>query len=122
MKSGFSEVNGVRFYCETDGTGNLLVLVHAGIADCRMWDEQFHVFAQKNQVLRYDGLPVEGTQLTVRVRATGPVQFTVIDQSSGLPQLPEAALTPRPDTFIGSPGPEWVQADPTLVWRTVLFQ
>jgi len=54
MKSGFSEINGIKFYYETDGSGELLVLVHAGIADCRMWDDQFHVLAQKNQVMRYD--------------------------------------------------------------------
>lgn len=42
------------FYYETAGKGHPLVLVHAGIADLRMWDEQFAAFAQYYRVLRYD--------------------------------------------------------------------
>src|SRR5690349_17340389 len=37
-----------------DGNGFPLILVHAGIADNRMWNKQFHVFAEKYQTLRYD--------------------------------------------------------------------
>lgn len=54
MKSGFIEANNTKFYYEMDGNGTPLVLVHAGIADNRMWNEQFHVFAEKYQTLRYD--------------------------------------------------------------------
>lgn len=54
MKSGFSEINGTRFYYEINGDGYPLVLVHAGIADCRMWNDQFHVFSEKYQTVRYD--------------------------------------------------------------------
>ena len=54
QKNGFAEVGDARFYYEIAGEGPPLVLVHAGIADSRMWDEQFHVFAQQYQVLRYD--------------------------------------------------------------------
>ena len=54
QKNSFAEVGGARFYCEIAGGGPLLVLVHAGIADGRMWDEQFQVFAEHYQVLRYD--------------------------------------------------------------------
>jgi hypothetical protein len=77
--------------------------------------------AVSEPTLRYDGLPAEGAELTIRVRATGAAMFTVVDQSSGFPQLSGVNLPPRPDHFIGAPGPEWVQGDPTLVWRTVEF-
>lgn len=54
MKHGFSEINNTSFYYEISGTGFPLVLVHAGIADNRMWNDQFHVFAEKYQTIRYD--------------------------------------------------------------------
>jgi pimeloyl-ACP methyl ester carboxylesterase len=54
MQTGFAELNGTRFYYEIAGAGRPLVLVHAGIADSRMWDSQFAVFAEQYQVIRYD--------------------------------------------------------------------
>ncbi|HEU5424650.1 MAG TPA: M28 family peptidase [Nitrolancea sp.] len=90
-------------------------LLAAGIGDKPL-------VALDQQSLRYDGLPAAGADLTLRVRANGPVTFTVIDESSGLPELPGVTLSARPARFIGAPGPEWVQGDPTLVWRAVEFQ
>jgi pimeloyl-ACP methyl ester carboxylesterase len=52
--TGFAAVNGVQIYYEIAGSGHPLVLVHAGIADLRMWDAQFPVFAQHYRTLRYD--------------------------------------------------------------------
>ena len=54
QKNGFAEVNGARLDYEIAGEGFPLVLVHAGIADGRMWDEQFQEFAKQYRVLRYD--------------------------------------------------------------------
>jgi pimeloyl-ACP methyl ester carboxylesterase len=54
MTTGFSDINNTTFYYEMAGEGRPLVLVHAGICDSRMWDEQFHVFAQTYRVIRYD--------------------------------------------------------------------
>lgn len=51
---GYAEVGGARLYFEAAGAGHPLVLVHAGIADCRMWDEQFHTLARHYRVIRYD--------------------------------------------------------------------
>jgi pimeloyl-ACP methyl ester carboxylesterase len=39
---------------EITGEGHPLVLVHAGIADRRMWDDQIPAFAQHYWVIRYD--------------------------------------------------------------------
>lgn len=53
-RAGFAEVHGARLYYEVVGEGHPLVLIHAGVADHRMWDDQFEVFARHYQVVRYD--------------------------------------------------------------------
>ncbi|MGQ0550445.1 MAG: alpha/beta fold hydrolase [Armatimonadota bacterium] len=54
VTQAFAEVNGARLYYEVAGQGPALVLIHAGIADCRMWDEQVAAFAPRYKVIRYD--------------------------------------------------------------------
>ncbi|HEV2661693.1 MAG TPA: alpha/beta hydrolase, partial [Ktedonobacteraceae bacterium] len=53
-KNGFFGPEGARLYYEVAGEGEPLLLLHAGVADSRMWDEQFAIFAQYYQVIRYD--------------------------------------------------------------------
>ncbi|MFI5271894.1 MAG: alpha/beta fold hydrolase [Ktedonobacterales bacterium] len=53
-RSGIAEVNGAHLYYEVAGEGHPLVLLHAGIADSRMWDDQFTEFARRYRVLRFD--------------------------------------------------------------------
>lgn len=53
-QTGFAEVGGGRIYYEMLGKGHPLVLIHAGITDSRMWDEQFPAFAKHFKVVRYD--------------------------------------------------------------------
>ncbi len=52
--TGFVETNGTRLYYEMMGEGHPLVLLHGGYMDRRMWDDQFAVFAERYQVIRYD--------------------------------------------------------------------
>ena len=52
--TGFAEINGAKIYYEVAGEGLPLVMVHAGIADSRMWDDQFAAFAEDYRVVRYD--------------------------------------------------------------------
>ncbi len=54
VTTGYADVHGARLYYEMRGAGHPLVLVHAGIADSRMWDDQFAVFAEHYRVIRYD--------------------------------------------------------------------
>jgi 2-hydroxy-6-oxonona-2,4-dienedioate hydrolase len=54
LKAATAEVNGARVYYEVAGEGEPLVLVHAGIADSRMWDDQLDDFAGYYRVIRYD--------------------------------------------------------------------
>ena len=66
IQTGYAEVNGARLYYEIVGRGAPLVMIHAGIADCRMWQGEFETFAKSHQVIRFDmrgygrSLPVEG--------------------------------------------------------------
>lgn len=53
-QSGFVDVNGATLHYEVAGSGHPLVLCHAGIADNRMWDDQFSLFAERYRVIRYD--------------------------------------------------------------------
>ena len=52
--SGLAEVNGTRLFYEVAGKGRVLVLVHGGLVDSRLWDDQFAEFAKHYRVIRYD--------------------------------------------------------------------
>jgi len=54
MSTGTAEVNGASIRYEILGEGDPLVLVHAGIADSRMWEPQMEEFARRYRVIRYD--------------------------------------------------------------------
>jgi pimeloyl-ACP methyl ester carboxylesterase len=49
-----TEINGADMYYEAAGSGEAVVLLHAGIADSRMWNEQFAPFSEDYYVIRYD--------------------------------------------------------------------
>ena len=53
-EKGTVEINGVPFYYEMAGSGSPVVWVHAGVADRRMWDDQFELFRHGYTVVRYD--------------------------------------------------------------------
>jgi 3-oxoadipate enol-lactonase len=52
--SGLAEVNGTRLFYEVAGKGRDVVLVHGGLVDSRLWDDQFREFAKHYRVTRYD--------------------------------------------------------------------
>lgn len=55
LTSGMLEVGrGERLYYEVAGRGRNVVLIHGGLADRRLWDEQFRAFAKHYRVVRYD--------------------------------------------------------------------
>ncbi len=53
-QTGFADINGTKIYYEVAGEGQPFLMVHAGIANKAMWDDQFDFFAQKYKVVRYD--------------------------------------------------------------------
>lgn len=52
--SGQVQVEGGRLYYERAGKGPTVVLIHAGLWDSRIWDDQFEAFAKRYDVIRYD--------------------------------------------------------------------
>ena len=66
-ETGIAEVNGTKLYYELAGAGECIVFIHGNFGDCRLWDNQFELFAKKYKVLRYDvrgygksAMPVKG--------------------------------------------------------------
>ena len=53
-ETGIVETNGARIYYEADGAGDAVVLIHAGVANLRMWDEQVAALRDTYRVIRYD--------------------------------------------------------------------
>lgn len=52
--NGYAEVNGTKLYYELMGQGYAVVLVHGGLVDRRLWDDQMMTFAKRYRVVRYD--------------------------------------------------------------------
>jgi pimeloyl-ACP methyl ester carboxylesterase len=53
-KTGYASIGDGKLYYEMAGEGETLVLVHAGIVDSRMWDDQWDAFTRRFRVIRYD--------------------------------------------------------------------
>ncbi len=55
VQSGFAEFGQSKIYYEVAGEGEpTVILLHGGMLDCTMWDEQFALLAKSHRVVRYD--------------------------------------------------------------------
>jgi pimeloyl-ACP methyl ester carboxylesterase len=54
LKTGFINIEKTKLYFEEMGYGIPLLLIHGGLVDRRMWDEQFEEFSKHYRVIRYD--------------------------------------------------------------------
>lgn len=54
VDSGFVSVPGGRLYYEVMGDGPAIVLLHGGMLDRRMWDQQLPALTRHFRVIRYD--------------------------------------------------------------------
>ncbi len=68
--------------------------------------------------LRYYGLPAEGIDLIVTVRSSEPLKFRCVDQSYGLPQLPNTQFNPRPEYMTPKAAPT---SDTVMVSKSYTF-
>ena len=66
VSSGWMAINGAKIYYEIAGNGAPFVMIHAGVADSRQWNNEFEYYTDHYRVLRYDmrgygkSDPVEG--------------------------------------------------------------
>jgi 2-hydroxy-6-oxonona-2,4-dienedioate hydrolase len=54
VEGGFADSDGARIYYETAGQGTPLIMIHAGVADSRQWNNEFVHFSDAYRVIRYD--------------------------------------------------------------------
>ena len=54
LTSGHINVDNSKLYYEIIGVGYPVTLIHDGLVDCRVWDEQISFFTEQYQVIRYD--------------------------------------------------------------------
>ena len=52
--TGYVNVDGGKLFYEVAGKGENIVLLHDGMVNHRIWDEQFPVLAKNYRVVRYD--------------------------------------------------------------------
>lgn len=50
----FLETDGARIYYEVDGSGPAVAMIHAGVANLRMWDDHVAALRGDYRVIRYD--------------------------------------------------------------------
>lgn len=77
-----------------------------------------------DELFEHAPLPPEGVDVSVKVRASGPVRFTVIDRTNELPSIPGVTLPKRPESVM--PAPLEAEAQifagyPTLVSKSFVF-
>ncbi|HJR18547.1 MAG TPA: alpha/beta hydrolase, partial [Actinomycetota bacterium] len=53
-ETGFVPVDGGRLWYEVAGEGAPVVLLHGGLWDSRMWEDQFEALAERCRAVRYD--------------------------------------------------------------------
>ncbi len=96
--SGFASIGNARLYYEVTGEGPAFVMIHAGIADSRQWNNEFTYFANNYRVLRYDmrgygrSEPAEGefshmgdlTALLEHLQIRGPLLMMGCSMGGGL--------------------------------------
>ncbi len=52
--TGYIDLGTARIYYEEAGSGRPVVMIHGGLLDATMWDDQFMEFAKHYRVVRYD--------------------------------------------------------------------
>jgi 2-hydroxy-6-oxonona-2,4-dienedioate hydrolase len=98
IDSGLAPINDALIYYEIAGEGQPFVMIHAGVADSRQWNNEFAHFAGRFRVVRYDlrgygkSEPVDGefshlqdlTALLDHLHVDGPLVVMGCSMGGGL--------------------------------------
>jgi pimeloyl-ACP methyl ester carboxylesterase len=109
------DVDGAQIAYRTDGSGPDLVLVHAGIADMRMWDPLVALLGRRFRSVRYDMRGYGDT-------TTGPGSFSPVDDLAALLsalEIDRCLLAGA--SFGGHVALEFAATHPELVERLVVI-
>lgn len=85
---GFAPVDGGQLYYEVRGEGHPVVLIHAGLWDSRIWDDQMDAFSERYRTVRYD---LRGFGRSDRLSVPFSLRQDLADLM-GFFQIPRAAL------------------------------
>ena len=94
MREGLADIRGAELFWQTAGSGPAVVLIHAGVADHRMWDDLFGRLSEDFRSLRYDlrgfgrssfpgGLYSHVDDLDALLRTVGMDPVAIVAASSG---------------------------------------
>jgi len=75
--TGYCNVKGGKLYYEEQGTGMPLIMIHAGMLDSRMWEDQVAAFSKQYRVITYDARRHGRSQ-------TDSVSFSHVDDLAAL--------------------------------------
>lgn len=68
--------------------------------------------------LRFDGMPVEGMEIRFEFSTSGPIQFLLLEEKTGLPSFPGLVTQPEPGTMRNPGGYDNAQ-DFTAIYRAL---
>jgi len=100
VKTGFFETGTANLYYEEAGTGIPVIMIHGGLLNASMWDDQFEEFARSYHVIRYDAdlrALIEGFALEKPIiMGLSMGGYIAIDFALEYPDLPRALVLVSP--------------------------
>jgi len=79
LKTGFIEVDGGKIYYEEKGQGNVVVLLHPGLTDLRMWNKQVSNLSKNYRVICYDQRGYGKSDIPTEKYSTNKDLLTLLD-------------------------------------------
>jgi pimeloyl-ACP methyl ester carboxylesterase len=79
MKTGYISVNEGKIYYEEKGQGEVIVLLHPGLTDSRMWNNQVNELSKKYRIICYDQRGYGKSDIPLEKYSTNKDLLTLLD-------------------------------------------